>query len=125
MGHMEFVLKDKYIEVHSVGEKDYQFATSLWNEIVINCRQHNCFHVLGIAKTTIPVTTMEGFKHYQLLNEVGITTQYRIAWVELNPEVYSTYRFIENVLHNRGMYNIKLFSDIKEAKEWLFNNQYN
>jgi hypothetical protein len=122
---MKFVFKDKYIEVRSDGEKDYQFAVSLWNEVVKICRKHNCYHVLGIAKTTIPVTTMEGYKQYQLLNEVGITSQYRIAWVELNPEVYSTYRFIENVLHNRGMYNIKLFSDIEVAKKWLLNNQYN
>ncbi len=125
MSHMEFVLKDKYIEVHSVGENDYQFAISFWNEIVKNCRQHNCYHVLCIAKTTNPVTTMDAYKRYRLLKETGITTQYRIAWVELNPEVFTSYRFIETVLHNRGMYNIQLFSDIEKAKEWLFNNQYN
>ena len=125
MSHMEFVLKDKYLEVTSIGENDCQFETNLWNEIVINCRQHNCYHVLGIAKTTSPATTMGAYKRYQQLKGAGITTQYRIAWVELNPEVFSSYRFIETVLHNRGMYNIQLFSDIEEAKKWLFSNQYN
>lgn len=106
------------MQVLSNGEKNYEFASRLWSQTVDACRENECFKILGIAKTTIPVQTMEAYDHVELFQQLGITPEFRIAWVELNAEAYKTTYFIETVLSNRGFPG-RLFSDISEAKEWL------
>ena len=120
---LKITFENKYVQVHSDGEKSYQFALQLWTEVAQTCSQYNCFKVLGIAKTTIPVTTLEAYDHYKIFKQAGITRQHRIAWVELNPEAYKTSYFVETVLRNRGMSYVRLFSDIEEAKLWLSGEQ--
>ena len=62
---------------------------------------------------------MPAFDHSSLLKEIGFTFQYRIAWIEKNPETIEIDKFIETVLYNRGIVQAKLFLDESEAKMWL------
>ena len=107
-----------YVQAISDGEKTFERAEQVWTEIVRVCRKHNCFAVLGISRSMPPVTVHEGFDHAELFERLGITQQYRIAWVELHREAQNTFLFIETVLVNRGLPG-RVFHDISEAKRWL------
>ena len=111
--------KDTYVEARSDGEKSLQTAMILWEEIVRVCNEHNCFKILGIANSSRGMPVMDSVKHRQLLQDFSITRQYKIAWVELNPEELESVKFLENFLLNRCSVRGKLFRDIEEAKSWL------
>lgn len=110
--------KQGYIEVHSDGEKNIDSARQLWEQVSTLADEVNCFKVLGVAFTDKNHSTIEGYKHAELFQDIGIDYKYKIAWVEKNPDVYNDVKFIETVLMNRGT-NIKLFPDQAEARSWL------
>ncbi len=111
--------EDKYIQACSNGEKDLAFAKKLWTEITNTCRQHDCYNVLGIANTTDPVSTAEAADHVGLFQQLGIDRKYRIAWVELNPEASEPIHLIERLLSSHKV-TVRAFSNVPEAKKWLF-----
>ena len=62
---------------------------------------------------------MDSVKHQQLLQDFSITRQYKIAWVELNPNEIDSVKFLEDFMLNRCAVRGKLFRDVEEAKNWL------
>ena len=84
---------------------------------MVACEQHDCYNVLGIVDTTVPLTAGEGYEHADLFEQLGIDNKYRIAWVEKNGEAYQAVYFVETVLFNRGFPG-RVFLDEDEAKEW-------
>ena len=117
-GQITITREGDYIKVLSDGEKSYQFATELWTEIRGACQGNQCFKVLGIARTTVPIGTYDALEIADLFEKLGIDNSYRIAWVEMNSKVYRTVYFIESVLSNRGFPG-RVFLQIGEAKDWL------
>lgn len=107
-----------HIQVISNGEKSFQFAEMLWTKVRDACRAHDCFDVLGIAETTVPIETYDALEIADLFERLEINEKFRIAWVELNPEGYRTVYFIESVLSNRGFPG-RVFLEVAEAKNWL------
>lgn len=120
LGENEIIikLKEGFIQVHSNGNKDLQFANRLWTKIVDSCRSNNCFNVLGIAYTTSPPDAIEAYQYGVLFEKLGIDKKFRIAWVELNPLTYNTSYFVETVLLNRDQ-NVRLFHNVEQAQGWL------
>jgi hypothetical protein len=108
----------KYIKVISNGSKNFEVSKLIWTNVVEYCKKYDNYRVLGIANTTKAISTLEGFRHNELFNELGIDHNYKIAWVELNSKMLDTYKFVETVLSNRGLPG-KLFSNIEEAEKWL------
>ncbi len=86
------------------------------------CEDVRCFKILGVTEFSNPLTTMEAYDHQNIFEEAGITQKYRIAWAEKNPEARKMIKFIETVLRNRGL-EVRLFSDVVEAKQWLLGDQ--
>jgi len=109
-----------HIRIISNGEKNFEFASRLWTQAVEACKKNDCFTILGVANSSRPPDTFEGFDHAQLFRDLDIGRGYRIAWVEQNRDAFESIYFIETVLVNRGV-NIRLFSDVSEAKDWLLN----
>lgn len=63
---------------------------------------------------------MDAFDHLKILELVGITLHYRIAWMNQVPETAKEVEFIETVIvRNRGMANGRIFPTVEEAKRWL------
>ena len=118
---IEVTFENDYIKIITIGEHNLDIARKIWSKAVETCVSHNCYKILGIANTTKPISILDGYDHSELFRELGINHKYRIAWVELNSKVIEKYKFIETVLQNRGFPG-KLFKDIKEAKNWLFND---
>lgn len=111
-----------YIQIISNGEKNYEFSRRVWSGAVVACEKFDCYDVLGIADTTIPLTASEGYEHADLFEQLGIDSKYRIAWVEKNAEAYQAVYFVETVLFNRGFPG-RVFLDEAEAKEWLLGGE--
>jgi hypothetical protein len=116
---MSVIFMGDYVEARSSGDKSYQTAVALWQEITRVCAEHNCYKILGIAESSIPMPVMDSLKHAQLFKDFNINNRYRIAWAELNPNAVENLKFLETVLINRGMLNGKTFGDVEEARQWL------
>lgn len=117
---MSAVFTGDYVEARSIGDKSYQTAVALWNEILKVCDEHNCYKVLGVGSSTSKgMPTMAAMQHEQLFKDFAITRKYKIAWVELNKEAVGSIKFLETVLLNRGLLNGMLFSTVEEARQWL------
>jgi len=95
------------------------FARRLWSQVKDACNKHKCFSILGIGYTT-NLSTMEAFDHAALFIELGLSFNYRIAWVETNPETKDIIGFTETVLKNRSLPG-QLFANVSDAEEWLLN----
>ena len=116
---MSVTFMGDYVEARSTGDKNYQTAVALWQEIIKVCAEHNCYKVLGIGESTTPMSTMDAMHHEKLFKDFAITRRYQIAWVELNKEAVGSMKFLETVLLNRGLLNGMLFPNVEEAKRWL------
>lgn len=117
-GRLTVTFEGSHIQVLSEGDKSFEFAVELWTAVVEACEKHHCFNVLGIAKTAQPLEAVDGYEHARLFRELGIGSQYRVAWVELNPDAVDIASFIETVLVNRGLPG-QLFASVEDATEWL------
>lgn len=117
---MSVIFTGDYVEAHSIGDKNYQNAVALWNEILKVCGEHDCYKVLGVGESSSKgMSTMDAMRHEKLFKDFAITRKYKIAWVELNQEAIGSIKFLETVLLNRGMLNGMLFSTVEDAQQWL------
>ena len=119
---MTISFEGDHIRAESYGEKSMEWSRKLFASIVEACEKHDCYRVLGVAESTKAVTILEGFDHVNLFRELGISTKYRIAWVELNPSAIKTVRFVDAALFNRLLPG-RVFSSEEEAKSWLFGDK--
>jgi hypothetical protein len=116
--------KDNYIHVRHYGKNNYDLSLELWRRIMAVCKQHNCFNILGENFTTEELSTMDAFDHLKILEEVGLTYQYRIAWVDQKTPTARGLEFVETVVvKNRGLANGRLFSNVEDAKSWLLGEE--
>ena len=107
-----------YVEVRVRGEADYLSTDRMWKEISATCRNNDCRKVLGIAH--IEARTAEhAYDHAAIFEAAGITTEYRIAWVENNRSDHETAKLVETVIRNRGLADGRVFDDVREARRWL------
>lgn len=118
---IEISFEGDHVLVQADGDKDYGYIERLWREVATACEQHDCFNVLGLAKTTTPIEAVDGYDLQSLYRQYGIDQRYRIAWVELNEDARSVLEFVETVLVNRGLPG-RLFETEAEARAWLFDN---
>ncbi len=119
---IDVTFEGDYIRVLSDGEKSIDFARRLWSEVSALCKKHNCFKVLGVANTTLPLGIMDAYDHGELFRQLDISSQYRIAWIEQNAEAGDSVRLVETVLYNRGV-TVRLFSKVADAKRWLLRDE--
>ncbi len=118
----EITHEGNLIVVRLKGAENIEVASRLWPDVLMACKEHNCYRVLGVAETTEPLSTMDSFDHAELFQKLGINHRYRIAWVELNPEAYQATSFTEIVLSNRALPG-RLFADVRDAREWLLGDE--
>ena len=116
--------KGDYIYAEMHGKNNYELSLELWQRIMAACKQYNCFKILGENFTTEELSTMDAYDHLRILEEVGLTLQYRVAWVDQKTPTGKGLEFVETVVvKNRGMANGRLFSNVEEAKLWLLGKE--
>jgi len=116
--------KGSYIYAALYGKNNYDISLELWRRIMAACKQYNCFNILGENYTTEELSTMDAYDHLKILEEVGLTLQYRVAWVDQRTKTGKGLEFVETVVvKNRGLANGRLFSNVEEAKRWLLGKE--
>jgi hypothetical protein len=120
---LTITFENDHILVRSDGDKDIEFSEKLWSQVANLCQEHNCFNVLGIARSTTPLEALDGYDHARLFRELDIDGRYRIAWVELETDARDMVNFIETVLVNRGLPG-RAFATETEAREWLLGKNH-
>lgn len=116
----EVSFQGDHVRIDSYGERSIEYATALWTEAIKVCAENDCYLVLGISNAPGPMPIMDGFEHIELFRKLEIRDRYRISWAELNDDARSASEFTETVLVNRGLFPGKLFSNEKDARQWLF-----
>ena len=114
-------LENNFVQVISNGDKNYKHVCEVWSKTTQFCLENDCFKILGIAKTTNPISSFEAYDHTKLFLELGISDKFKIAWVELNSKFKENIKFVEFVLNNRGFPG-KVFDQIDTAKNWLLDD---
>lgn len=117
-----FHTKDTYIQVHSNGVKNLEFAISMWTRVVEECKKNKVYKVLGIALTSDPLKKEEADKLLPVFKELGLDKEYKIAWVELNPEFYDICLYSERLISANGV-DVKFFYEVEHARNWLLKDQ--
>lgn len=113
-----------YVYAALYGSNNYDISLELWRRIMAECRAHQCFKILGENFTTEKLSVMDAFDHLKILEIVGITRDYRIAWVNNTPETAFTLEFVETVVvKNRGLANGAVFPTFAEAERWLLGKE--
>jgi len=116
--------KGSYVYAAMYGKNNYDLSLELWRRIMAVCKQYNCFNILGENHTTEELSTMDAYDHLRILKEVGLTLQYRVAWVDQETPTARGLEFVETVVvKNRGMANGRLFSNVEEARRWLLGEE--
>ena len=116
--------KGSYVYAAMYGKNNYDLSLELWRRIMAVCKEHNCFKILGENFTTEKLSVMDAFDHLKILELVGITLDYHIAWVSNTPETAFNLEFVETVVvKNRGLANGRIFPTFEEAKRWLLGEE--
>ena len=106
------------ISVTVRGNIDYLSLDCMWKDIAAACRKHRCTDILGVAEIEAP-TSGDAYDHASILALAGLNADYRIAWVESNPQSRDTARLAEVVIRNRGLATGCLFDNVADARHWL------
>ncbi|NOQ90484.1 MAG: hypothetical protein GQ549_06020 [Gammaproteobacteria bacterium] len=114
--------KKNYVEARSDGPNTLELIMNLWKKIIDACIECTCFNILNISNSALPVTVNDAINHLKSFEHLEITTDYRIALVELNPACSKSSLLVESILLTHGM-NIRTFLNIDDAKCWLFHGR--
>ncbi|MDH3616422.1 MAG: hypothetical protein OEQ90_08100 [Gammaproteobacteria bacterium] len=110
--------EESYVEIHVRGQGDYLSTHKMWKDIAAACRKNNCHNILGVAN--IDVRSLEhAYDHAAIFEAAGMTSAYRIAWVEINPSAHESAKLVEAVIRNRGLADGRVFDGVREARRWL------
>ena len=108
----------RYVEVRVRGKGDYLSTDKMWKDIAAACRKNDCHNILGIAN--IDARSAEhAYDHAAIFEAAGMTSEYRIAWVENNAPSLDTAKLVEAVIRNRGLADGRVFDNLQEARRWL------
>jgi len=116
-----------HVRIDTDAEKNLEYATALWTEVLKVCEKYDCYDVLAVSNAPGPMPVLDGFEHARLFRDLHIDERYRIAWAELNDDARDATRFTETVLFNRGLSvgNIEVFALEQDAIVWLLSNSEN
>jgi len=90
----------------------------LWGEVLRTCEGKSTNCILAIWKIPGYLPTMAAYNLAETADEEGWAKDFKIAIVYLDEERYQDGLMAETFASDHG-FNVKMFLDEKEAKEWL------
>ena len=107
-----------YVRVTVSGSPDFLSIDRLWHDILAACKRYDCRRILG-ESTTEQWGKADAYDHADVMEAVDLSTDYRIAWVERNPESWEAIKLVDAVAKNRGLDAGRVFDSVADAKRWL------
>ncbi|MFN8414116.1 MAG: hypothetical protein U0Z26_17180 [Anaerolineales bacterium] len=115
--------QEKYIEMKVWGSLLMDEAKDIISEMIQVSKQNNCLLILGdYREATMDLSVVEIYKLPTKISEAAAASkisEFKIKRALVADKNSENFYFFETVTLNRGQ-SIKLFSDMDEAKEWLF-----
>jgi hypothetical protein len=106
------------IKVTVCGELDYLSMDQMWKDIMVACKKYDCSNILGIASIEAP-TAIDAYDHASIFNAIGMSPDFRIAWVENNATAVEMAKLAKAVIRNRSLAEARVFGSAREARRWL------
>jgi len=117
---IEYLPVEKILFLKSKGIMDVPSANVMVKDLAETAEKHQCWHhLIDHRETTFAFKFTDYYERPTVNAKLGISRLFRTAMVfsQLTDETV----FMENVFRNRG-YNMRHFTDIDEAKNWLMQN---
>ena len=110
--------EDAVNRVQVTGSPDYLSTDRLWHDIVAACQERDCLKVLGESNTE-DWKEEDAYDHAPIFEAAGMSSRYRVAWVEANATARETIKLAEAVVNNRDVVTGRIFSSLADAERWL------
>jgi len=111
--------RNNYVEATSGDSDTLECVMKLWEKIMQVCKECKCTNILSISNSASPGTVREAVNYLRTFEHLEITNDYRVALVELSPVCGKSNLLVESLLLTIGI-NIRAFTDVRDAKRWLF-----
>jgi hypothetical protein len=107
-----------YLYVYVQGKEDsLDISIAYWLEILEYCNKKNVFKLLVEEDFATDNTVIDNYELISQGQQAGVARM-KVAFVDRHPEQMKNNLFAETVACNRGIIG-KVFSNVKEAEEWL------
>ena len=107
------------IVVRVSGVPDRTGVVELWRNVASAAAEHGCFDVLGLASTERPMELGDALEIEALFEAAGISSDFRIAWLNPNPAARPMIDLVEELIRNREMAQARFFENEVDARDWL------
>ena len=101
------------------GVPDRNSVVEFWREVVATARKHDCHDVLGLASTERPMELGDALEIEAIFRAAGVTSDFRIAWLNPNPAARPMIDLVEELIRNREIADARFFESEADAREWL------
>lgn len=101
------------------GEKTFDEAMDVWKRILLAIQKDNPHAIVIFDNSISRLSCSEVMMIEKWLNEANFPRYQKVAIIDPNLTTESMNKFGEDVSFNRGWYNIKVFKDEVNAREWL------
>ncbi len=111
--------QDSVIRVHTAGAFDFVNVYEMWEQIIAVCESQNCYKVIGLSNLDEPPAQIESYEYLSMLQSVGLTPKFRVAWVAKNPALLDVMLLAESVIKQRSELLVRVFADEEGAEQWI------
>ncbi len=118
--NLTVVQKNRYLHATVRGDNSPADIQQYLMDVQHACETHDCRKVLIEENLTGPtIGTFDIFDVVTKLSQDAARAKLKIAYVDVNQKHdLNAMHFAESVARNRSV-NVKMFSNIREAEEWL------
>jgi hypothetical protein len=116
---IEHLPKKNIVSLHVSGEiDDSELLIKAAHEMIALASTHNYDKFLiDYTHAKVKLEIIDIYESATIMVDIGFKRTDRIASVI--PEAWESIKFFVTVAHNRGWFNIRLFSDSESAFQWL------
>jgi hypothetical protein len=108
---------------HLNGEKTFYEAMDVWNRILQAIKLDSPHAVLVHDNSVSKLDCCDVLTIEEWFNEINFPRNFKIAIIDADLTFNSMNKFADDVVYNRGWFNIKVFKDEAHAREWLEQEQ--
>lgn len=119
---LDFHVDGDILCVHATGDRDKdnpgEAARDAWARVAQKCRETGHTRVLIISEVTGRYPIRDTYETMSTLDRHGISKDWKIAYVNSDPECREDLMFMMAVADNKE-YMVRLFNDASRARKWL------
>lgn len=117
--------RETHLELEVRGHRKLETAEAdnkqLWGDVARVCKETGVTRILTIYRMTGPFLPLVVFDLADNPQQIGWTTEHKVALVDGSGAQYEDWKTVETVAANRG-FNVRAFEGIGAAEDWLLDD---